>query len=182
MASTQRRAAIVAGLRTPFIKAGTEFARLDVLELARSVTVELLQRTGLDPREIDHVIYGNVTRPVQYTNLARELVLAAGLPKRTPADRPGRSSSSTRTPSRERSSASAIAASTCGLPPAGTTCTSAGATTGGHTSPRSSAYVSARAWLWSMRIFACFVSRSCGCRTLLPPPGRSYANRACSYP
>jgi acetyl-CoA acyltransferase len=59
---------------------------LDVLELARSVTVELLQRTGLDPREIDHVIYGNVVRPVQYTNLARELVLAAGLPKQTPAD------------------------------------------------------------------------------------------------
>jgi acetyl-CoA acyltransferase len=76
----------VAGLRTPFIKAATEFARLDVLELARSVTVELLQRTGLDPREIDHVIYGNVVRPVQYTNLARELVLAAGLPKQTPAD------------------------------------------------------------------------------------------------
>jgi len=41
-----RRAAIVAGLRTPFVKAGTDFAQLDVLELARSVTVELLQRSG----------------------------------------------------------------------------------------------------------------------------------------
>ena len=51
-----RRAAIVAGLRTPFLKAGSDFARLDVLELARSVTVELLQRTGLEPREVDHVI------------------------------------------------------------------------------------------------------------------------------
>ena len=81
-----RRAAIVAGLRTPFLKAGSDFARLDVLELARSVTVELLQRTGLEPREVDHVIYGNVTRPVHYSNLARELVLAAGLPKATPAD------------------------------------------------------------------------------------------------
>ena len=81
-----RRAAIVAGLRTPFVKAGTDFAQLDVLDLARAVTVELLQRTGLDPNHVDHVIYGNVTRPVQYTNLARELVLAAGLPKRTPAD------------------------------------------------------------------------------------------------
>jgi acetyl-CoA acyltransferase len=81
-----RRAAIVAGLRTPFVRAGTDFAQLDVLELARSVTVELLQRAGLDPNAVDHVIYGNVTRPVQYTNLARELVLAAGLPKRVPAD------------------------------------------------------------------------------------------------
>ena len=57
-----------------------------MLDLARAVTVELLQRTGLDPSEVDHVIYGNVTRPVQYSNLARELVLAAGLPKTTPAD------------------------------------------------------------------------------------------------
>jgi acetyl-CoA acyltransferase len=81
-----RRAAIVAGYRTPFLKAGSDFAQLDVLELARSVTVELLQRTGLDPRQVDHVIYGNVVRPVQYSNLARELVLAAGLPKQTPAD------------------------------------------------------------------------------------------------
>src|SRR5437660_9880570 len=81
-----RRADVVARLRTPFVRAGTDFAQLDVLELARSVTVELLQRSGLDPASVDHVIYGNVTRPVQYSNLARELVLAAGLPKSTPAD------------------------------------------------------------------------------------------------
>jgi acetyl-CoA acyltransferase len=80
------RAAIVAGLRTPFLRAGTDFAQLDVLELARTVTVELLQRSNLDAKLVDHVIYGNVTRPVQYANLARELVLAAGLPKTTPAD------------------------------------------------------------------------------------------------
>jgi acetyl-CoA acyltransferase len=78
--------AITGGWRTPFVRAGTDFAELDVLDLAQAVTVELLQRTGLDPRSVDHVIYGNVVRPVQYTNLARELVLAAGLPKRTPAD------------------------------------------------------------------------------------------------
>ncbi|MBV9894146.1 MAG: acetyl-CoA C-acyltransferase, partial [Chloroflexi bacterium] len=61
---TLLRAAIVAGLRTPFVRAGSEFAQLDVLELARSVTVELLQRTELDPKLVDQVIYGNVTRPV----------------------------------------------------------------------------------------------------------------------
>ena len=81
-----RRAAIVAGVRSPFVRAGTDFARLDVLELARAVTVELLERTGLGAHLVDHVLNGNVVRPVQYTNLARELVLAAGLDKRTPAD------------------------------------------------------------------------------------------------
>jgi len=80
------RAAIVAGLRTPFVRAGTELAQLDLLELARSVTSELLQRTNTDPATVEHLIYGNVSRPVQYSNLARELVLAAGLPKDTPAD------------------------------------------------------------------------------------------------
>src|SRR5215216_5580600 len=84
--SSQPRAAIVGGLRTPFVRAGSDFAQLDVLDLARAVTVELLQRTSLDPRQVDHVIYGNVVRPVQYSNLARELVLAAGLPRHTPAD------------------------------------------------------------------------------------------------
>src|SRR5215207_2449741 len=85
-APAARRAAIVAGLRTPFRRAGSDFAQLDVLDLARAVTVELLQRTGLPADAVDHVIYGNVVRPTQYTNLARELVLAAGLPRRTPAD------------------------------------------------------------------------------------------------
>lgn len=80
-----RRAAIVAGWRTPFLKAGSDFATLDVLDLARAVIVELLQRSGVEPSDVDHVIYGNVTRPVQYSNLARELVMAAGLPKGTPA-------------------------------------------------------------------------------------------------
>src|ERR687885_2882376 len=81
-----RRAAVVAGLRTPFVRAGSDFAQLDVLELARCVSLELLQRLSLEPRLVDHVIYGNVVRPVHYSNLARELVLAAGLPKHTPAD------------------------------------------------------------------------------------------------
>jgi acetyl-CoA acyltransferase len=76
----------VAGIRTPFLRAGSDFAHLDVLELARSVTVELLQRASLDPAEVQHLIYGNVARPVAYSNLARELVLAAGLPRTTPAD------------------------------------------------------------------------------------------------
>src|SRR5258708_34348621 len=86
---TQRRAAIVAGWRTPFLKAGTDFALLDVLELARTVTVELLQRAGISAGDVDHVIYGNVTRPVQDSNLARELVPAAARPTKQPAHNVG---------------------------------------------------------------------------------------------
>ena len=81
-----RRAAVVGGVRTPFVRAGTAFAQLDLLDLARAAITELLARTELDPKHVDHVVYGNVMRPVKYSNLARELVLATGLPRRIPAD------------------------------------------------------------------------------------------------
>lgn len=82
----RRRAAVVAGLRTPFVRAASSLATLDVLELATAATLELLNRSELAPSHVDHVIYGNVVRPPHYSNLARELVLAAGLPRSTPAD------------------------------------------------------------------------------------------------
>lgn len=79
------QAAIVEGRRTPFVKAGTELAELDVFELGRTAAVEVLQRAEIDPKEADQVIFGNVSRPVKYHNLAREVSLASGVPRSTPA-------------------------------------------------------------------------------------------------
>ena len=42
MAKDERRVAIVAGLRTPFAKQGTNFKNLTALELGRSVVAELI--------------------------------------------------------------------------------------------------------------------------------------------
>jgi acetyl-CoA acyltransferase len=81
----KKQAAIVEGRRTPFIKAGTAFADLDVFELGRAVAVEVLQRSEIDPAEVDQIIFGNVSRPVKYHNLAREIGLASGLPRSIPA-------------------------------------------------------------------------------------------------
>ncbi|TMD59779.1 MAG: acetyl-CoA C-acyltransferase, partial [Chloroflexi bacterium] len=69
---TVARPVIVGGFRTPFVRAGTAFAHLDVLDLAKAATGEALARTELDPAIIDEVVYGNVSRPVAYHNLARE--------------------------------------------------------------------------------------------------------------
>jgi acetyl-CoA acyltransferase len=80
-----KRAAIIAGRRTPFVRAGTGLADVDVYELGRAATVELLQRSELDPKEIDHIVFGNVVRPVKYSNLAREIGLSNGVPRSTPA-------------------------------------------------------------------------------------------------
>src|SRR6266550_678211 len=77
------RVLILGGARTPFVRAGTDFAELDVLDLARAATAEALARTELDPGQVDEVIFGNVARPVAYHNLAREVVLS--LPARIPA-------------------------------------------------------------------------------------------------
>jgi len=79
------RAAILGGARTPFVKAGTAFAELDVLDLARAATAEALARTEVDARDVDEVVFGNVARPVAYHNLAREVVLSLSMPAEIPA-------------------------------------------------------------------------------------------------
>ncbi len=79
------RAVILGGARTPFVRAGTAFAQLDVLDLAKAATSEALARSEIDPGEVDEVIVGNVARPVAYHNLAREVVLSLSMPARIPA-------------------------------------------------------------------------------------------------
>ena len=75
-----RRAVFAGGWRTPFVKAGTDLASADVLELATAATAETLARTETTASSVDEIIYGNVSRPVAYHNLAREIVLALDLP------------------------------------------------------------------------------------------------------
>jgi len=79
------RAVVIGGWRTPFVRAGGDFATLDVLELATVATAETIARTEIPAGAIDEVVYGNVSRPVAYHNLAREIVLALDLPPRIPA-------------------------------------------------------------------------------------------------
>jgi len=62
------------------VKAGTDLADADVLELATAATAETLARTETKPASVDEIVYGNVSRPVAYHNLAREIVLALDLP------------------------------------------------------------------------------------------------------
>ena len=79
------RVAIIDGIRTPFCKMGTEFRDLNAQELGRIATRELLERTGVDPRQIDEVIFGNVGQPADAANIARVIALLSGIPKTVPA-------------------------------------------------------------------------------------------------
>ena len=81
MASNGNRVAVVAGLRTPFAKQWSAYREVSALDLANIVVAELLQRVDLDPNEIQQVVYGQVVPSVEAPNIAREIVLATGMPK-----------------------------------------------------------------------------------------------------
>ncbi len=75
---------ILAGVRTPFAKAGTAFRRTPVYELGRVAVGELLARQELDPARLDEVILGNCAQPAEAANVARVTALRAGVPERVP--------------------------------------------------------------------------------------------------
>ncbi len=79
------KVAIVGGVRTPYIKAGTRFAELSAVDLGRLAVKELLARSGLDPAVVDSVVIGNVAQPMEAVNIARVISLYAGLPEAVPA-------------------------------------------------------------------------------------------------
>jgi acetyl-CoA acyltransferase len=75
------RVAIVAGLRTPFTKAGTALKSMRTVDLATAVVKELVQRSEIPTREIGLCVYGQVVPTLDWLNIAREVVLRAGLPR-----------------------------------------------------------------------------------------------------
>ena len=77
--------AVVAGCRTPFAKAGTDYRDLTALDLAKACTRELIERTELDPKAVGIVVMGQVIPSVLAPNLGREVTLRVGLPASTPA-------------------------------------------------------------------------------------------------
>jgi acetyl-CoA acetyltransferase family protein len=79
------RLVILDGLRTPFCKAGTDLADLPADELGRAVADALLTCTGMDPGQLDEVIFGCVCQPPDAANIARVIALRAGVPERIPA-------------------------------------------------------------------------------------------------
>lgn len=92
MAATNRqnlgdkdRVAIVAGVRTPFVKAWSEFRDFNEAELGRTTINELINRVDFDPAEVGEVIMGCVSAPMNGPNVAREAVLRSQVPNHVPA-------------------------------------------------------------------------------------------------
>ncbi|HEY6931424.1 MAG TPA: thiolase family protein [Thermoanaerobaculia bacterium] len=81
----EKRVAIVAGARTPFVKAGKAFASLGPLALAKHAVGGLLERHKVDPTGVEALAFGVVVPEKGKPNLAREIVLESGLPARIEA-------------------------------------------------------------------------------------------------
>lgn len=75
-----RRAVLVAGVRTPFVKAFGDFLKMDSIDLADTAVTALLDRTELPRREIQSLVWGGVILPGMAPNIAREIALDLDLP------------------------------------------------------------------------------------------------------
>ena len=80
-----RRVAVVAGCRTPFLRAGSEANELTAVDLARHATRELLIRSELPGAEVELVVMGQVVASPLAPNLAREVSLLPQFPRDVPA-------------------------------------------------------------------------------------------------
>ncbi len=78
--SSRRRAVIVGGVRTPFVRAFGPFTRIDAIGLGVAAVRGLLERTGVPWKEIDCLYWGGVILPGDAPNVGREIVLDVGLP------------------------------------------------------------------------------------------------------
>lgn len=81
-----RAPVIVDGVRTPFMRSNKAFLDLAAHELGRLALAGLIAKTGLDPKEVQHVTMGCVIHDPATSNVARESLLGAGLPSEVPAN------------------------------------------------------------------------------------------------
>jgi acetyl-CoA acyltransferase len=75
MTTKRRRAVVIGGVRTPFVKAFSEFMRLDTIALGTAAVRGLLERYPVPRREIGALIWGGVILPAYAPNVGREIVL-----------------------------------------------------------------------------------------------------------
>lgn len=86
MAKLDRDIVILAAARTPFGSFGGAFKDLTATELGVVAARAAMQRARIEPREIDHVVIGNVQQTSSdAVYLARHVGLKAGIPQSVPA-------------------------------------------------------------------------------------------------
>ena len=80
-----RRAVVVTGARTPFVKAFGDFTTMDTIALGAAASRGALAKAGLGVRDVDAVVWGGVILPSGSPNVGREIALDLRLDPRAEA-------------------------------------------------------------------------------------------------
>ncbi|TYG34919.1 acetyl-CoA C-acetyltransferase [Lonepinella koalarum] len=76
---------IVSAARTPIGSFGGCFKDVSAVELGKIAVQEAIQRAGINPQEIDEVIFGNVLSAGLGQNVARQVAINADIPEQVPS-------------------------------------------------------------------------------------------------
>lgn len=71
---------ITGGTRTPFGAFGGSLSSMTAAQLGAHAVRATIEKAGVDPKEVDEVLFGNVLSAGLGQNLARQVTLGAGLP------------------------------------------------------------------------------------------------------
>ena len=82
---TVREIVFIDGVRTPFLRAQTDFKTFSAFDLGRLAVNGLVTKTKLSSADAEHVYFGNVIQDINTSNIAREIALASGLSDSTTA-------------------------------------------------------------------------------------------------
>ena len=86
MGRMESQTVVLSFARTPFGKLGGALASLDATTLGAAALVAALERSGLDPSEIEHVSFGEVLQAGVGQNPARQVLFKSGLAKTVTAE------------------------------------------------------------------------------------------------
>lgn len=76
---------LVEGVRTPFLDSAGAYSPLMSYELGAQAIAGLVKKSAVDTGKLGLVVMGTVLHEINTTNVARECMLAGGLPSRIPA-------------------------------------------------------------------------------------------------
>lgn len=70
-----KRAVVVAGARTPFVKAFTDLTKIDTIGLGVAAARGAMEKVGLGHKDVEAIVWGGVILPSASPNVAREIAL-----------------------------------------------------------------------------------------------------------
>src|SRR4051794_17298124 len=77
---------ILGTARTPFGKMGGAFASVDAIELGGTAIRGALERAGVAPEQVEHVVFGQVLQAGQGQVPSRQAQIKGGIPKEVPSE------------------------------------------------------------------------------------------------